>query len=71
MKLKKTGLVFILGVLAIVIALYCLSALIIMLLANVVLEHYGIKTLDFGASLAVTALLAMVTGGARAGSNND
>lgn len=45
------------GVAIIVAGLFLLSALLTMLLVNVVLHHYEVKTLDYGSSLAIVTLL--------------
>lgn len=47
------------GIGVVLVGAFLLGALILMLLANVVLEHYGIKTLGFQEACAVTGLIVL------------
>lgn len=64
MKLVGFGLV----VLAILTVLIAISGFIVMLLSNVLLEHYGVKTLGFTEGIALALLLSMVGTASRASS---
>ena len=50
---------------------FFLSAWILMLLGNVVLSHFGIKTLDFTASMALVGLLVMFNSASNYNRNNE
>lgn len=60
----KTVLIVIAAII-IVFGLWALSAWITMLLANIVLEYLGLKTLTFWVAFALTALLSIVGSGFR------
>jgi hypothetical protein len=57
---------FVLLVAAIVVAIVLVSGFVVMLLGNILLSHYGIKTLGYQEGIALALLLGMVGGGARA-----
>lgn len=69
--MKKLSGVVILSGTVLVAGLFLLSALINMLLVNVVLNHYHATTLNYSSALAVTALLAIVGGSSRTSVNRD
>lgn len=50
-------------VLAVLAALVSALAFVVMLALNVVLEHWGIKSADFSASLAIVVLSSILIGG--------
>lgn len=55
---------------AIVAVVIAISGLVVMLLTNVLLEHYGIKTLGYQEGVALALLLGMVGGAGRAANSN-
>lgn len=55
--MKEAGVVsVVLVVLALAVVFFLLAGWVVMMLGNVVLNHYDATTLDYTASLAVTAL---------------
>jgi len=62
MNIKSASVGFVLVAIAIVVALFLLSALVLMWLVNVVLGQYEAELLTYGSSLAITALLWLFGG---------
>lgn len=67
----KTGLLVGALVVPLLVGLFLLSALVLMLLTNVVLHHFGLTTLDFTASMAIVALLGIYGGASRVKNGKD
>jgi hypothetical protein len=69
MKSATVGVVL-LGI-VIFVVLFLLVSLVVMLLGNVILGHYDAKLLDYGTSMAVTLLSAILFGGSRVGTSKS
>lgn len=57
------------AIVGLVVGLFLLGSLLLMLLTNVVLHHYDVKTLDYGSAMAITALLSIFGGAVRTNDN--
>jgi hypothetical protein len=55
----------------IVAAAIAISGLVVMLLTNVILDHYSIKTLGYQEGVALALLLGMVGGAGRAANSSN
>lgn len=69
--MKKLSVAFILGGIVLVAGLFLLSALINMLLVNVILHQYHATPLTYNSALAGTALLAIVGGSMKTSTSRD
>lgn len=58
-------------VIVVAVALFLLSAAVLMWLANVPLTYYGAKALDYNSALAITGLLWIFGGAAKVNNGKD